>query len=84
LADLGRQLREARDSAVGRLDEHLKNIHAAQRLSEATIRARFGRFHAGWAVPLNYSNESFDLNLLITDSFPFEPPQCRFSNSSLF
>lgn len=84
MAEAGTQLRRARELAIASLDEHLTNAHRAERLNASFVSTRFGRFHSGWKVALRVDDQQFELVLLIGDTFPFEPPQLRFSDASVF
>lgn len=80
MVEAGIQLRRARESSIGRLDEHMASVHSAESLKGAAGSDRFGRFHAGWKTALEVNGERFELAILVRDSFPFEPPDIYFSD----
>jgi sulfur-carrier protein adenylyltransferase/sulfurtransferase len=81
---MGIQLRRARESAIGRLNEHLTRAHRAEPLNDAFLSNRFGRKHAGWKLIVQVNGEQFELVILVGDTFPFEPPEIRFNDAAAF
>ncbi len=84
MVEAGIQLRRARESSIGRLDEHMTSVHRAERLNDAAGSNRFGKFHAGWKAVLEVSGERFELAILVRDVFPFGPPDIYFNDPAAF
>jgi molybdopterin/thiamine biosynthesis adenylyltransferase len=84
LGEPGLHLRRARESAIARLDDHLTKVHRAERLNEDGLHSCYGRFHAGWNLVLEVDGKQFELVVLIGDTFPFEPPELRFTDQTVF
>jgi molybdopterin/thiamine biosynthesis adenylyltransferase len=84
LDEAGIQLQHARDLAIVELGQHLTKVHRAERLNNLADSPRFSKFHAVWKLSLPSGGEHLELLILVGDVFPFEPPQLRFSDASLF